>query len=181
MRTIQKWTKKEECFLRKNYIDLPSKEIAKLMTRSKKSVRRKAERMKLTVNYTKRMRYKLLKCKPIVFKDEPINYFIAGFIAGEGSFFLKGKNQLPGFAVQLAIDDKEMINIIKKKIGVGSIYKFKKRNNRWKDGIHYKVSNQIHLYKYIIPFMNRFLIFSRKKRQYQIWKKRFMERWGIVG
>lgn len=98
-------------------------------------------------------------------RKEKINYFIAGFIAGEGCFYWKTSNT---FTVEVHIRDKNIIFLIQRtlKCGVVKVYKYRPKM------IRYYVTGNYYLKKYIIPFFDKYLITSYKKIQYNEWRKK---------
>ena len=98
------------------------------------------------------------------------NYFLAGFVAGEGSFTIH-KPKYNGincyFEIETHIRDIEMLKSIQRTFKYGKVVVYPYRPNICR----YKVSGVRNCRKLIIPFMNKYLISSYKKVQYKQWRK----------
>lgn len=107
-------------------------------------------------------------------------YFIAGFVAGEGSFGIykiKGKpnSYVVEFIVEVNKRDLKILKEIQKAVKCGYIYGgYKKRPNM----VRFKVSGKKDLINKVIPFMDKYLMGSYKRKQYKKWRKRIKETWN---
>jgi hypothetical protein len=106
---------------------------------------------------------------------------ISGFVVGEGCFYVEFGNDgkyrqkirvRPTFVIELAIDDREILEQIQLIIGCGQIYEvhfgryqaYAKKN--WKEHVKYKVSNITDISQKVIPFFNRYPLFGKKRRAF---------------
>lgn len=98
-------------------------------------------------------------------------HFVAGFIAGEGSFGMYRNNKsldsyYPKFTVEVHIRDIEILKEIKILLKCGNINIFNGRPNI----VRFSVTSFSDSKKYIIPFMDRYLKHTYKKCQYLEWR-----------
>ncbi len=181
-KTWRKWNNEEVKYLKENYGIKLSKEIAVDLNRTYKSVIKKSETLKITMSIKKKME-KFLKnhAQKKKFEEKPINYFIAGYVAGEGCFTkIRNKTGMYfRFAVVVSSLDQELILMCRKQIGVGNIKKYKKRKSHWKDNCGLYIQNQKEIYTNLIPFMDKFLLESHKKIQFKMWKKEFYDKYNL--
>lgn len=99
-----------------------------------------------------------------------INSFIAGFIAGEGCFATYKRLNKDYFTFIFAVGvhkrDLDMLNLIKTKLGGGSINFPKKRPNM----CTYRITVSRNNWHKVILFFDRYLTHSYKRQQYLKWK-----------
>ena len=112
-----------------------------------------------------------------------IAWFVAGYVAGEGSFHIRkseGRKQF-GFTVGVGIPDKALIEKAQKTLRCGHIYEYSRQKEHWEDTIVLQVLKTKDLYLKVIPFFDKFLIFeSRKLKQYEKWKGELLKHIGVV-
>lgn len=103
-------------------------------------------------------------------------YFIAGFIAGEGSFsFTIGKNRSTNccFVIEVHKRDAGMLVHIQKLFDYGHIVSYPRKPNMRR----YTVTGVRNCRKLVIPFMDKYLIGSYKRDQYRVWRKKVKNHW----
>ena len=105
-------------------------------------------------------------------KKEFLNYWIGGFIAGEGCFGIyKNKNRKGNkniiFALEVHIRDKEIIKLIQKTIGCGNIFIRSERK-----AIRFYIGGRQDITNLLIPFCDKYIIGSYKQKQYIIWRNK---------
>jgi hypothetical protein len=113
---------------------------------------------------------------------EPLAYTLGGFIAGEGCF--TRARQLPPYAdgserfrfifqVTVASRDRALLEVVRRFLGVGSIQERPPRNDKWLPESVFKI-NSHHAHRLAtIPFAERFLLPSAKRRQFERWREEF--------
>lgn len=169
----KRWNKNDEKYLLQNYPNMKLKEIARNLNRTYKSLLSKTNRLKITISSEEKFVNLLRNSKKMDFTTEPINYFLAGLIAGEGCFTKKSKLKGFSFSIKMADRDKEILEELKKIINAGYIYLYKKRKNLWEDECVFIIQSQIDIHTKLIPFMNKFLLGSFKRKQFLRWKEEF--------
>ena len=125
--------------------------------------------------------------------DDGMNNFIAGFVSGEGSFYVtigKGStyhDQVQcGFSVKVRADDRELIKGIWRALEFsGNIYDVPTNRYRYKrdpirrhDAVMLLIRKLDELTSCVIPFFDRYPLRGRKRHDYEIWKQivRMLER-----
>ncbi len=105
----------------------------------------------------------------------------SGFVAGEGYFGLgmtndhgcKGsKTPWAHFIIQLRRDDKRVLELIRSYFGIGIIRDYKpcKTILRANPGTVYRINRVPQLNSVIIPHFDRFPLFAKKQKDFEIWK-----------
>jgi len=109
---------------------------------------------------------------------EQKKYWLGGFIAGEGSFgaypklYENRKNQLTiSFVVEVNKNDTKIITLLQKTINCGNVKDNFKRNNI----IRFYICNKKDIINKLIPFCDKYLLESHKKKQYKTWKKEIIK------
>jgi len=107
-----------------------------------------------------------------------VGFWLGGFVAGEGCFSILGKNDPDPtarrrfvFEVGLASRDRAVLELLQRTLGVGSINDQPPRNERWQPESSYRVSTILSHERATIPFMDRYLLPSHKREQYEAWKE----------
>lgn len=108
--------------------------------------------------------------------------FLAGLIAGEGSFMIihqnTSKQKVFSFQLRLHYDDRELVYAVKKSLGLKEpVYEFNHQNRH---SALLLVRRRETIEKIIIPAFDGRL-FGLKKIQFEAWKKKFFEEkknWG---
>jgi hypothetical protein len=108
---------------------------------------------------------------------------LAGFVAGEGSFFIgtahpptrkDGSQRLRyWFAVTMAARDGALLTALQEVLGVGSIEASRSRNGRWLPTQRYSISSRRAHRNVTIPFFDEYLLQSAKRLQFDVWRERF--------
>jgi hypothetical protein len=105
--------------------------------------------------------------------QENVNYYLSGFVDGEGSFnvSLRRKNDYAiGWQVVLSFNvsqkDPFILDLLKETLGCGTI------KRRKCDGLYsYDVTNYADIFMQVIPFFDKYKIFSiTKRKNYLIFK-----------
>jgi len=101
--------------------------------------------------------------------------FIAGFIAGEGTFTYNGRNYT--FAVALGATDAGSCELLYAFFGVGHLYHYPRRKPHYDDVAVYQVRKTRDLVNVIVPFMDEHLPISYKRAQYVDWREKVLDYW----
>ena len=114
-------------------------------------------------------------------EPKPLNSnYIVGFVDGEGCFCvsvskhktLKRKIEIrPEFEIELRIDDKKILERIKKTLGCGKIYELHYTRYAWQPHVKYKVSNIKDLSEKVIPFFNQNQLQAKKAETFKIFSQ----------
>lgn len=104
-------------------------------------------------------------------------YFIAGFIAGEGSFGfykikIKPNSYSIYFTIELHIRDLDILKKIKSELRCGNITNNYKRPKI----VRFQVGGKKDIRNKVIPFMDKYLIDSYKLIQYKAWREKVINR-----
>lgn len=108
---------------------------------------------------------------------------LSGFVVGEGSFYAEsgfdekyrlGWRIRPAFCVEIRYDDREILEVLKETLGCGNIYKldfgrykgYEEKN--WRPHVKYRVSNFEDISKKVIPFFQKYPLFGRKKKCFEL-------------
>ena len=184
---LRLWTKEEKSLLKEMWHSSPMDTVYdRFPKRTRHAVRRQASRLGLTRSRNwaaKAKRNRLLKFakKKEWNSDNDIRFctFIAGFVAGEGSFVVyrcPGGRKKFVFQISLADDDAHILRDIQSFLGVGNLCFYKRNNKKWKGAVQYAVTKQSHLIEVIIPLFDKTGFFStRKQKQYDSWRKEILE------
>jgi hypothetical protein len=116
--------------------------------------------------------------------DDSFNNFIAGFVSGEGSFFVTTNTHKYfriqcGFSIKVRADDFELLRSIWSTLNfAGNIhhiatkrYKYKWDSVQQHDSVLLIVRKMKDLTDYIIPFFDKYLLRGQKRRNYELWKQ----------
>lgn len=111
--------------------------------------------------------------------ESPVSdWTLAGFVAGEGFFTVT--RRLPAysdgdprlrfvFGLQIARRDLSLLEALKLALGCGSIAHRPPRKTGWQPTSVFTVSGLRSHRERVIPFMDRHLVASRKRRQFELW------------
>lgn len=128
---------------------------------------------------------------------------ISGFVVGEGCFYVEfGKDVKyklqtrvrPSFAIEVAEDDKVVLDSIKDIIGCGTVYGLdfgryqSYKEKKWKKHVRYKVSNITDIAEKLIPFFEKHPLFGKKEKAFNIFKlivqkvldKKHLDKEGLI-
>jgi len=125
--------------------------------------------------------------------NERLNDFIAGFVSGEGCFFVtiqRGHTYTPqvicGFSLKVRADDLELIRTIWRALDfAGNIHHISAKRYRYNwdsvqrhDSVLLIARKLEELTNNIIPFFDKYPLHGQKRRNYEIWKEvvQMMER-----
>lgn len=112
------------------------------------------------------------------YTNDPINLsldFIAGLIAGEGSFMWinQNGNQIPVFQLKMHADERPLFELIKAKLALkDKIHEYTHQNRHYVLLIIRKRST---IENIIIPTFDQRL-FGLKKKQFDAWRDKFYQR-----
>lgn len=178
------WSDTEVERLTEMYATTPNSVIAEELSRSKSSVKSKAQRLGLSKDQTASRMYDTRKkpAKYPVSDDEFANY-ICGFVDGEGSFnYTHDKTGyiMFRFAIELVEADREILESIRDFLGVGTIYDAESRDDSWQDKVQYTVYDADSLARTIIPFFKHYgLRAEQKQAQFEEFSEQFHDYHGI--
>ncbi len=101
--------------------------------------------------------------------------WLSGFVAGEGTFILSMRKKAPraSFAIVLRCDDAEILHLIQSYWQCGSIYTIRRKKNAHlhKPEVKIEVFRHDQLENVLIPHFERFPLFAKKRRDFEIWKE----------
>lgn len=118
--------------------------------------------------------------------DRDFNNFIAGFVSGEGCFYVSIFNKSTGhiqvqcgFSIKVRNDDRELIKAIHRVLKYsGNIYEIESKRYRYAwdsikrhDAVLLLIRNVDELVHYVIPFFDQYPPRGRKRRNYDLWKE----------
>lgn len=96
--------------------------------------------------------------------------WIAGFVAGDGTFTSSGRPRTFTFAVTLGYSDFATCQRMRDFFQVGTVHVYRKRKDHYQDEVRYQVRAMRDLINVIVPFMDEHLPPSYKRNQYLEWK-----------
>lgn len=111
--------------------------------------------------------------------------YIAGFIDGEGCFFLTYRKEVKrnrlgnpkyyrwsaGFAMTLREDDVEILKQIRDTLECGNVYFLNTKDNRAGRQAYFGVQNIDDAYNKILPFFRKFPLRAKKRYDFGLWSK----------
>jgi len=115
--------------------------------------------------------------------DEDLNNFIAGFVSGEGCFYVTvSSSSLKahcGFSIRVRADDLELIRTIWRALDfAGNIHHISAKRYRYNwdsiqrhDAVMLIVRKLDELTNNIIPFFDKYPLRGQKRRNYEIWRQ----------
>ncbi len=108
--------------------------------------------------------------------DEALHHFIAGFVSGEGSFFITARRAISrrkptlqvvcGFSIKLRGDDRELIESIHTALGLDCTI-----HDRGNGAVMLIVRKLSDLTERVIPFFDRYPLRGHKREDYELWRK----------
>ena len=111
--------------------------------------------------------------------SEALGHFIAGYISGEGSFYItlpqavSGQVQC-GFALKVQAADRELVELIRQTMGEsGRLYVSAARGGT----VAWQVRSQRELVSVIIPFFDRYPLRGQQQRTYVLWRQAVLLMW----
>lgn len=124
--------------------------------------------------------------------DSAFGNWLAGFVDGEGNFNCH-KDQKGGFVfrINLREDDKEILEEIKRRLGVGDLYyrDIKKNMNNWdfkyqsknmQNQWTFAVNSIYDLVNTIVPYFDKYKLRAKKRLQYEEWKGKFVKKYAFL-
>jgi hypothetical protein len=108
---------------------------------------------------------------------------VSGYITGEGCFYVESgydkkyrlKHRIrPAFCVEVRVDDKIILESVKKNIGCGNIYhldfgRYKEyKNKNWRPHVKLRVSNFDDISEKIVPFFKKYTLFGTKQKSFEV-------------
>lgn len=103
--------------------------------------------------------------------------FLAGFVAGEGSFSGASDGTRYLFEVGLGASDREMCELLRRFLGIGHVYDSPRRKPHHDDESSYNITALRELLDVVVPFMDAHLPPSYKREQYLAWRARLLDYW----
>jgi hypothetical protein len=106
--------------------------------------------------------------------------YIAGFIDGEGSFWVsiyrdeKMRNKIfvrGQFEIELRADDREILERIRETLGCGKIYDCYYERYGWYPHVKYKVARLGEISEKLIPFLEKHPLQAKKAKTFQYFKE----------
>ena len=122
---------------------------------------------------------------------EALNHFIAGYVSGEGSFYISAPKtsagQLQcGFSLKVRDDDRELIELVWQALGmVGRLYA--PEANRYQDDgavvnrqstITLMIRRLSELVNNVIPFFDLYALRGKQQANYALWKQAVLMMWA---
>lgn len=102
--------------------------------------------------------------------------FVAGFVTAEGTFVATPDGRRFAFTIGVAAADGLMCDRLVDFFGVGRTYRYRRRQEHHQDVAIYTVQSKRELAAVIVPFMDRHLPPSNKRRQYEAWRTKLDSR-----
>ena len=102
--------------------------------------------------------------------------YLAGFVAGEGSFVRSGRRSFC-FQVGLGEADAGMCEALRDTLGVGRLVRSARRRPHYDDEVTFVVRRLRDLVEVIVPFMDEHLPPSHKREQYLVWREALLDYW----
>lgn len=111
---------------------------------------------------------------------------ISGFVVGEGCFYVEsgkdpkyklGHRIRAAFCIELREDDREILEAIQRTLECGSIYSLNfgrykgYAKKKWRPHVKYRVSNQTDIIQKIIPFFNKYPLFGKKQKVFEVYSR----------
>ncbi|MCZ7526975.1 MAG: LAGLIDADG family homing endonuclease [Acidimicrobiia bacterium] len=103
--------------------------------------------------------------------------FVAGLVAGEGTFTVTQDPPKFGFAVALGASDGRTLRILWELFEAGTIHSSPRRAAHHDDVVCFQVRRLRDLVEVVVPFMDEHLPPSHKRRQYLAWRERLLDHW----
>lgn len=179
------WTEKEEQKLKNLYPVKNTVKLADELGKTKQAVRKKASRLKIEKKENFELYNKLQKTTKPEFNDQELNWFIPGFVAGEGSFSASKNKNRPTkryrFGITMSQRDGEILKEIKRYFGgAGKYYETEARDEDWKPQAIYAVQDIPSLVKVVIPFFETYdFKQTHKQKQFDEWKNQLYTEYDI--
>ena len=102
--------------------------------------------------------------------------YVAGFTVAEGCFTSTGTPPRFAFTVALGARDLDTCEGLAAFFDVGRVYRYARRAPTHDDVVIYTVQKRGELVEGVVPFMDRYLPASQKRKQYESWRDALLER-----
>ncbi|AGM11403.1 LAGLIDADG endonuclease [Halogranum tailed virus 1] len=171
---MSKWTQDEISQLEELYPVTYTDNLTDEFGRSSEAIRAKASRLGLQKHDDLDKIESIESSNKIDLSDisDERGNFLAGFVAGEGSFIRKRENGSKRFTFQVTVadDDPEAIDMLKQTLDCGTIHQYAPRRDGEKGSIVFQVSKYGDIVKKVIPFFDKYGFHrTRKNGQYREW------------
>jgi len=176
---MAQYSDEEEKFIEDNYYNLTYSEMSEKLNRTEGAIKSKANRMGLFEEDNDiRRRAKIIDST--IFDKAHMNYFISGFVSGEGSFSRESQRRSYKFEICVSSKDRELIEKIMQYFGnIGNIHS-SERVAANEEMVTWQVSSASELAAVIIPFFEEVgMLESNKEKQYIEWKENFLDDYNI--
>jgi hypothetical protein len=123
--------------------------------------------------------------------DEALNNFIAGYVSGEGSFYISAPRtsagQLQcGFSLKVRDDDRELVEMVRLALDMaGRIYPIESKRYQYEwdtvkrhDAVTLMIRRLSELVNTVIPFFERYPLRGKKRINYDLWKQVVLMMWN---
>jgi hypothetical protein len=171
-----KWSDSDKQTLQSEYPYTPPEILAEKLSRSPDSIKAQAHRMGISKVDNHEKAYSVVRADPINLDNisDETGYFIAGLVAGEGSFPISDDGRgykKASFYVGMDGRDKDILNTLADVLDCGSV---KERT----DGAYaLDISNIGELVLRVIPFFDEYGFGEcHKSEQYQEWREWLLQR-----
>lgn len=120
-----------------------------------------------------------------VMYDDAFGYWFAGLTDGEGCFYCctgirrqDGRHDLRiHFGLALRADDRPLLECIKKTLRVGRIHEYAGKHRKFPLAA-YRIDSRHELTGVLIPLFDKYPLRSKKRRDYEIWRRIILECWN---
>jgi hypothetical protein len=103
--------------------------------------------------------------------------FIGGFVAAEGTFVARPWDGHFAFTVALGATDRETVELLHRFFRCGRTTWRRRRKEHFDDEVAFVVRKLRDLVDTLVPFMDRHLEESYKRRQYLAWRAEVLDYW----
>ena len=123
--------------------------------------------------------------------DEALNHFIAGYVSGEGSFYISAPKtsagQLQcGFSLKVRDDDRELVDTVWLALNrVGRIYPIEAKRYQYDwdtvkrhDAVTLMIRRLSDLVNTVIPFFDHYPLRGKKRVNYDLWRQAVLMMWN---
>lgn len=123
--------------------------------------------------------------------DEALNHFIAGYVSGEGSFYISApktpSGQLQcGFSLKVQGDDRELVEMVQRALDrAGRIYSIESKGYQYErdtakrhDAVTLMIRRLSELVNTVIPFFDLYPLRGKKRTNFGLWKQAVLMMWN---
>jgi hypothetical protein len=113
--------------------------------------------------------------------DEALNHFIAGYVSGEGSFYISAPKTSAGqvqcgFSLKVRDDDRELVEMVRRTLdNVGHIYPSAAGRGT---AVTLMIRRLGELINTVIPFFDLYPLRGKKHANYDLWKQAVLMMWN---